>query len=116
MEQFDVIIIGGGLNSLVTASILGKSGKQVLVLEARDQVGGMASTIEFAPGFKCNAVHDTVKWIDPRVLKKLDLDTNGLELVQPDLVRIVLGNNNDHIAFYQNAKQTAESISNHSKY
>ena len=115
MEQFDVIIIGGGLNSLVTASILGKSGKQVLVLEARDQVGGMASTIEFAPGFKCNAVHDTVKWIDTRVLKKLDLDTNGLELVQPDLVRIVLGNNNDHIAFYQNAKQTADSISNHSK-
>ena len=42
MEQFDVIIVGGGLNSLVTASILGKSGKQVLVLEARDQVGGMA--------------------------------------------------------------------------
>ena len=115
MEQFDVIIVGGGLNSLVTASILGKAGKRVLVLEARNQVGGMASTIEFAPGFKCNAVHDTVKWIDPRLLKKLDLDTNGLELVQPDLVRIVFGNNNDHIAFYQNAKQTTDSILNHSK-
>ena len=46
---------------------------------------------------------------------RLDLDTNGLELVQPDLVRIVFGNNNDHIAFYQNAKQTTDSILNHSK-
>ena len=39
MSQFDVIVVGGGINSLITASILGESGKDVLVLEARDQVG-----------------------------------------------------------------------------
>ena len=49
MSRYDVVVIGGGLNSLVTASILGKSGKKVLVLEARDQLGGLASTSEFTP-------------------------------------------------------------------
>ena len=52
MGQYDVIVVGGGVNSLVTASVLGKAGKRVLLLEARDHVGGLASTSEFAPGFK----------------------------------------------------------------
>ena len=52
MERFDTIVIGGGINSLVTASILGKAGKKVIVIEARDQIGGLASTEEFAPGFR----------------------------------------------------------------
>ncbi|MBT5996312.1 MAG: FAD-dependent oxidoreductase, partial [Candidatus Marinimicrobia bacterium] len=54
MNRFDVIVVGGGINSLITASLLGKAGKKVVVLEARDQVGGLASTTEFAPGFRCN--------------------------------------------------------------
>ena len=28
MERFDIIVIGGGINSLVTASMLGKAGKK----------------------------------------------------------------------------------------
>ena len=40
MTQFDAIVIGGGVNSLVTAAILGKAGKKVLVLESRNEVGG----------------------------------------------------------------------------
>jgi len=92
MTHYDIIVIGGGMNSLVTASILGKSGKSVLLLEARNQIGGLASTTEFAPGFKCNVFNDVVKWIDPRVMKQLDLNAHGLELIKPDVVRIALGN------------------------
>jgi phytoene dehydrogenase-like protein len=78
MSRYDVVVIGGGLNSLVTASILGKSGKKVLVLEARDQLGGLATTSEFTPGFKCNMINDTVKWVDPRIIKQLNLESHGL--------------------------------------
>ena len=115
MTHYDIIVIGGGMNSLVTASILGKSGKSVLLLEARNQIGGLASTTEFAPGFKCNVFNDVVKWIDPRVMKQLDLNAHGLELIKPDVVRIALGNESLHIAFHRNPKQTAESIANHSE-
>ena len=47
MNRYDVIVIGGGVNSLVAANMLGKSGKKVVVIEAQDQLGGLATTQEF---------------------------------------------------------------------
>ena len=38
--KFDAIVVGGGHNGLVCSALLEKSGKQVLLLEANDQVGG----------------------------------------------------------------------------
>jgi len=115
MDRYDSIVVGGGVNSLVTASILGQSGKKVLLLEARNQIGGLASTTEFSPGYKCNLVNDVVKWIDPRVLKKLDIESHGMELFSPDVVRIALDTDDQHILFHRNTDQTAASISNHSE-
>ena len=114
MGHYDIIVVGGGLNSLVSASILGKSGKKVLILEAKDQVGGMAVTSEFAPKYKCNMLSDTIKWIDPRVMEQLDLVSEDLELVSPDIVRIALDQNGQHISFHQDLNQTAKSIANDS--
>ena len=83
--------MGGGVNSLVTAALMGKARKNVLLLEAKEKVGGLAATTEFTPGFTCNMIHDIIKWIDPRVMTELDLVTNGLELNRPDVVRIPSG-------------------------
>ena len=68
MRQFDIIVVGGGVNSLVTAALMGKAGKSVLLLEAKEKVGGLAATVEFSPGFTCNMIYDTIKWIDPRAV------------------------------------------------
>jgi hypothetical protein len=38
-----------------------------------------------------------VKWIDPRITKQLDLESHGLSLIQPDTVRIALGENGKNI-------------------
>jgi phytoene dehydrogenase-like protein len=46
MGKHDVIIIGAGHNGLVAACYLAKAGKNVLVLEAKDEIGG-ASTSEY---------------------------------------------------------------------
>ena len=47
--KYDAIIIGGGHNGLVTAAYLSKSGRRVLLLEARELVGGCAVTEEILP-------------------------------------------------------------------
>ena len=115
MSNYDVIIIGAGINGLATAAILGRAGKHTLVLESRNKVGGMASSMEFAPGYKCNVFNDTIKWIDPRLVKFLDLRTKGLELEQPEILRIALGENSEHIAFHKDATKTVDSIARSSK-
>ena len=115
MGRYDIIIIGSGVNSLVAAAILGKKGKKVLVLEARKQIGGLASTIEFAPGYKCNTIHDTIKWFDPRVSKELEIKSQGLDLIDLDVKRIALGlNENEDIIFHKSPMVTAKSIEKHS--
>lgn len=46
----DVVIIGGGHNGLVAASYLARSQKSVVVLEARDRLGGAVASEQVFPG------------------------------------------------------------------
>ena len=43
---YDVIIIGAGISGLSAADLLVNQGQDVLVLEARDRVGGRTWTIK----------------------------------------------------------------------
>ena len=43
-----IVIIGGGHNALTCSAYLAKTGFAVELYEARSQIGGMASTREFA--------------------------------------------------------------------
>ena len=46
VSTHDVIIVGGGLSGLTTATELDKKGYDVLVLEAQERVGGRLHTIQ----------------------------------------------------------------------
>ena len=43
--------MGGVINSLSAATLLAKKNKSILLLESRDELGGMATLEEFSPGF-----------------------------------------------------------------
>src|SRR5947199_239381 len=45
-ETVDVVVAGGGHNSLITAAYLAKAGLEVLVLDARREAGGGAASEE----------------------------------------------------------------------
>lgn len=45
--RYDAILIGAGHNGLVAAAVLARKGKKVLVLEARDHLGGMLGDPSF---------------------------------------------------------------------
>ncbi len=51
-QQWDAIVIGGGVNGLVCAAYLAKAGRKTLVLESRSEPGGGAATSQIAPGFR----------------------------------------------------------------
>src|ERR1700744_372564 len=45
MDRWDVIVAGAGIAGLAAAVDLGKAGLKVLVLEARDRIGGRILTL-----------------------------------------------------------------------
>ncbi len=92
-KQYDAIIIGAGHNGLTCAAYLAKAGKKVVVLEARDTVGGMASTSEFAPGFKVSNGAQYATMLNTQVMRDLGI---SLEYAAKDLPTVVInpdGNN-----------------------
>jgi phytoene dehydrogenase-like protein len=80
-KQYDAIVIGGGHNGLTTAAYLAKSGKKVLVVEARNVLGGTAATEEIYPGFKYNTCAFLCDWLSDSVVRDLDLEKHGLEIL-----------------------------------
>jgi phytoene dehydrogenase-like protein len=78
--DYDVIVIGGGHNSLTAAGLLAKAGRKVLVLEKRDRLGGLAAMEEFHPGYRVpGLLHDTAS-VRPSVIDALELQRHGLAL------------------------------------
>src|SRR5437868_12864634 len=82
--NYDVIVIGGGHNGLVTAAYLARAGRQVLVLERRHVLGGAAVTEEINPGFKYSVCSYVVSLLRPEIIRDLDLPRHGLEILPLD--------------------------------
>lgn len=93
-EQFDAIVIGAGHNGLVCAAMLAKTGRDVLVLEARDVVGGAAVTESFANGLSVPSCAHLLYGLQPAVVRELGL---RLDLVSQDMSSIVLDPHGQHV-------------------
>jgi phytoene dehydrogenase-like protein len=79
----DVLVIGGGTNGLMTATLLAKAGRKVVVLERTDRPGGCARTTEIAPGFRCPTLAHAAA-IDPAIVRDLALERHGLTILRPE--------------------------------
>jgi phytoene dehydrogenase-like protein len=81
----DAVIVGSGPNGLAAAVHLAQAGASVLVLEARDEIGGGTRTAELTlPGFLhdvCSAVHP-MGVLSP-FLRTLPLEAHGLRWLRP---------------------------------
>ena len=77
----DVIVIGAGHNGLTCAGYLAGAGLRVMVLEARNVVGGAAVTEEFHPGFRNSVYSYSVSLLHPKLIQDLQLEQCGLEIM-----------------------------------
>jgi phytoene dehydrogenase-like protein len=97
MSGYEAIIVGGGHNGLVCAAYLAKAGKQVLVLEASDRLGGAAITRPFAPGFQVSACAHRVHMLPKSLVADLGLARHGLSLVDRPVSTTALGEDGAHV-------------------
>ena len=79
MTTFDTVIIGGGHNGLICATLLAQAGQKVVVVEANPHMGGLAMNREFHPGFS-TSVAQTLYALPQVVMDALALDQHGFDI------------------------------------
>ena len=79
--DFDAVVIGAGHNGLITAAYLARHGLSTLLIEARSEVGGTASSEMFAGSTVniCNCDHLTFRTTP--VAEELNLAAHGLQYI-----------------------------------
>jgi phytoene dehydrogenase-like protein len=99
---YDLIVVGGGHNGLVTAAYVAGAGARVLVLERREVLGGACVTEELWPGFKVSTAAYVNSLLRPEIIRDLELKRHGFKMLPrnpssftpfPDGRSLVLGPN-----------------------
>jgi len=88
-RRWDAVVVGAGHNGLTAAAYLARAGWSVLVLEARDRIGGACTLERPFPeqGFLVSPCAYLVGLLHPRVIDELDLRRHGyrVHVVDPHL-------------------------------
>jgi len=113
--SYDAIIIGAGHNGLSTAIQLGKKGRKVIVLEKRENIGGLAAFREFHPGYSTNGLlHDT-SCVRGSLIEKMNLKNYGLVTTSGRPSVTILSKNNEAITLFSDDEKSFDSIARYSK-
>ena len=106
---YDAIIVGSGPNGLAAAITLARQGWRVLLLEAKETIGGGMRTAELTlPGFRhdiCSAIHPL--GLGSPFFQSLPLTDYGLEWIQPDLPLAHPFDDGTAVAVHQSLEDTA---------
>jgi phytoene dehydrogenase-like protein len=115
MTAYDAIVIGAGHNGLVAANYLARAGRRLLVVEARDVVGGACVTEELIPGARWSSCAFIAGLLRPEIIDELELKRFGLELYQADVASFSLFRDGSHMFMYPELDRTLKQIEQHSK-
>jgi len=78
-KRWDVIVVGGGHNGLACAAYLARAGKQVLVFEARERLGGACTIEERWPGYFVSPCAYLCGLLHPYVIDELRMADYGFD-------------------------------------
>ncbi len=87
--DYDAIIIGAGHNGLVAAFYLAQAGLSILVVEAREVIGGCCVTEELIPGFRFSTCANLVWALRPKIIRDMRLYERGLTVDTRQMLRLL---------------------------
>ena len=81
---YDVAIVGGGHNGLVTAAYCARAGLRTIALERRSVLGGAAVSEAVWPGYTVSLASYVCSLLDPQIVEDLDLAAHGYSAYRKD--------------------------------
>jgi phytoene dehydrogenase-like protein len=110
----DVVVVGAGHNSLISAAYLAAAGLEVIVLEAREVIGGNTVTEELTlPGYRhdsCSSAHVLIQ-SNPLIRDdELGLGGYGLSYVHPDPAMVMMLSDGSSLVMHRDPAATAKEI------
>lgn len=114
-REFDVAVVGGGHNGLSAACYLAAEGKKVVVIEALDKVGGMASSGYLIPQAPRHLVHpcalDLMSLrVHPMMPGELQLERHGFRQIELSPAYAYVHPDGASLVFWRDAEKTAAEI------
>jgi phytoene dehydrogenase-like protein len=108
--RYDAIVIGGGVNGLTCAALLGRAGLRTLLLERRDVVGGCAAEHEITPGFRVPTLAHRTGPVRADVVEDLQLSQYGLSFIAQPIRCSALDPGGRTLTITADTVRTADSI------
>jgi phytoene dehydrogenase-like protein len=117
---FDAAVIGGGHNGLSAACYLAAEGKKVILIEALDKVGGMASSGYLMPQAPQHLVHpcalDLMSLrVHPMMPVELQLERHGFRQIELSPAYAYLHPDGGSLVFWRDPEMTAAEIRRYSE-
>src|SRR5580765_3873844 len=116
MPKYDVIIVGGGHNGLVTAAYQARAGRKVLVLERRGLLGGWAVTEEIWPGYRVSTGAYLTSLMQERIVRELELPSFGYQVDAKDPAFFSVFPDGRHLFMWQDRARTLAEIAKFSRH
>jgi len=113
--RYDVAVIGAGHNGLVAANYLARAGRSVIVLEARDVVGGACVSEELIPNSTWSSCAFIAGLLRPEIISELELNRFGLEMYQSNILSFSLFRDGSHMFLWKEIDRTLKEIERYSK-
>ncbi len=116
----DVVVAGAGHNGLITAAYAARSGREVVVLDARPVPGGGAASEELIlPGYRmdsCSTGHTLILGNPVMADDELDLvGVHGLTYVEPDPVAVAAFPDGEHLTMWLDPAATEAELTRFSR-
>ncbi len=114
-SDYDVVIVGGGHNCLVTAAYLAKAGRRVLVLEKKEMVGGTAVTEQLIPEYKFSSLADGAGYLGQTISDDLNLAQHGLQILPVEPLLFAPQPDGRQLTIWHDTDRTVQEIAKFSE-